>query len=165
MASRTIGVDLRLLNEGTAPASGIEVRIGFPDDVCLGEDMYSSADPTEPMLPKFFQSAWVHSLFGSYSSGKDLERRLKLVMPCFGGNGVEVEGLRDHRWHLAGNVLTTSVKRLLHKRHVELTQFPVTFPLRDQELAGFAVHAVILVADPADEMEGSLSFVPSSVAR
>jgi hypothetical protein len=67
-------------------------------------------------------------------------------------------------WNLTadGRHLHLSVDDLIHSTSIALDKFWIAFPVENGMPRGFDVTCSLLVARPADEFKGTLSFVPTA---
>ncbi len=141
---RTFGVHVMLVNAGTAPATNIDVEIGFPPGVILFDNDQLPPKPEAPEPPPLVP------LGPGKGFGRPIAQKLDFPSPM-------ERYPRSTIVYSDENIVRFQTADLKHGHQAEIATFRAGFTGRE-DIAPFAVTYIITANEPIDPITGELLF-------
>ena len=150
LVERTRTVRLRLENNGTAPATGIDVEVAFPDAVILYDDDHDFPErPKAPEPPPLRPLAPGTGIVRHADFASELARSALLNPPHLLPRSTIVDA--------PSRTVRFTRQELKHNHSAEIEEFTVTFGSPDC-IAPFEAEYVITAREPIDPIRGRIRF-------
>lgn len=151
---RTFTLDIKLINDGTAPAEDIDIYMHFPDGPQLIEEFPMRPTRPRPPAPPETPFESMQKTFNSWSLAQQfLSPNIPILGPPSHRNVQRLSIKKTHSYEIRDHV-----DNLKHKFAVPLEPIKLDFPSFDQ-IKSFSISYTILASNSPTTQEGNLNVV------